>query len=306
MIYAGRLFQLGDNAVLTATNKHTGKVVWSRKLGRLSASSPAVTSNTVYVTVLDSGRGAPGRVFAINSKNGATRWSRPLPSRARVLPARRPRPRLLRLRKRHRLRARRQQRQRLLDLPRRRRGQGEPHALQGRPVLRRLLGPPAGGLRERRPADLAQRLGRRPARAAAPSTRPAPSFYGRVYLGNTDGRIYAYDASNGRLDWAVQTGSYVYASPAVTNAPGLGPTIYIGSYNGTFYAINARSGQISWQFDARWADLGLGDDHRPRRLLRRSSPITAPTGSASRPAASSSRWRRAPSTPSSATGRTST
>ena len=60
--------------------------------------------------------------------------------------------------------------------------------------------------------------------------------YGRVYLGNTDGRIYAYDQRSGSLDWAVQTGAYVYASPAVANAPGLGPTIYLGSYDGNFYA----------------------------------------------------------------------
>ena len=77
----------------------------------------------------------------------------------------------------------------------------------------------------------------------------AAVIYGRVFLGNTDGRIYAYDASTGKLDWAVQTGAYVYSSPAVTNAPGLGPTIYLGSYSGTFYALNARSGQISWQFN---------------------------------------------------------
>ena len=73
-------------------------------------------------------------------------------------------------------------------------------------------------------------------------------MYGRVFLGNTDGRVYAYDASSGRLDWAVQTGAYVYASPAVANAPGLGPTVYVGSYDGTFYALNARSGQIEWRF----------------------------------------------------------
>jgi outer membrane protein assembly factor BamB len=78
----------------------------------------------------------------------------------------------------------------------------------------------------------------------------AAVVYGRVFLGNTDGRIYAYDASSGHLDWAVQTGAYVYASPAVTNAPGLGPTIYIGSYNGSFYALNARSGHVSWRFNA--------------------------------------------------------
>ncbi|HXW58613.1 MAG TPA: PQQ-binding-like beta-propeller repeat protein, partial [Solirubrobacteraceae bacterium] len=78
----------------------------------------------------------------------------------------------------------------------------------------------------------------------------AAVIYGRMFLGNTDGRIYAYDASTGALDWAVQTGAYVYASPAVTNAPGLGPTIYLGSYNGTFYALNARSGKVEWRFNA--------------------------------------------------------
>jgi outer membrane protein assembly factor BamB len=102
----------------------------------------------------------------------------------------------------------------------------------------------------------------------------AAVIYGRVFLGNTDGRVYAYDAGTGALDWAVQTGAYVYASPAVTNTPGLGPSLYIGSYNGTFYALNARSGRVSWQFDAHgrisgsatiigrtvfFADLG---DHR--------------------------------------------
>jgi outer membrane protein assembly factor BamB len=74
--------------------------------------------------------------------------------------------------------------------------------------------------------------------------------WGRVFLGNTDGRIYAYDAGNGALDWAVQTGNYVYSSPAVTEAPGLGPTIYLGSYDGTFRALNARTGAIDWSYDA--------------------------------------------------------
>src|SRR5207302_11347759 len=75
------------------------------------------------------------------------------------------------------------------------------------------------------------------------------AVYGRVYLGNTDGRIYAYDAGSGHLDWAVQPGNYVYSSPAVTEAPGLGTTIYLGSYDGTFRALNARTGAIDWSFD---------------------------------------------------------
>ena len=84
----------------------------------------------------------------------------------------------------------------------------------------------------------------------------AAVVYGRVFLGNTDGRMYAYDAGTGALDWAVQTGAYVYASPAVTNAPGLGPTVYVGSYDGTFYAFNARSGRIAWSYHAGGAISG--------------------------------------------------
>ena len=93
--------------------------------------------------------------------------------------------------------------------------------------------------------------------------------YGRVFLGNTDGRVYAYDASSGKLDWAVQTGAYVYASPAVANAPGLGPTIYSGSYDGRFYAIDARSGHIEWTISRRRQDLRLGHHRRQHRLFRR-------------------------------------
>ena len=74
--------------------------------------------------------------------------------------------------------------------------------------------------------------------------------WGRVFLGNTDGRVYSYDTGTGRLDWAVQTGAYVYASPAVTDAPGLGPTVYVGSYDGSFYALGAQSGRIAWKYDA--------------------------------------------------------
>ncbi len=74
--------------------------------------------------------------------------------------------------------------------------------------------------------------------------------YGRVFLGNTDGRIYSYDARTGALDWAYQTGAYVYASPAVVDAPGLGPTIYLGSYDGSFYALSARTGHVDWSYAA--------------------------------------------------------
>jgi outer membrane protein assembly factor BamB len=250
VIYAGRIYQLADNGQLVAINKHTGKSIWQRSLGKLSASSPAVTSNTVYATVLNSGHPhSPGRIVALNSSNGQIRWFRSLPSATESSP--------------------------LVD-------QGKVffgsqngtvyalndsngHLLWAYHASGSVKASPtlSGGLLyfgdySGHVQAISERTGHRVWRSGSGGTllgsgtfySTAAVFYGRVFLGNTDGRVYAYDASTGRLDWAVQTGAYVYASPAVTNAPGLGPTIYLGSYNGTFYAINARSGHVSWRFNA--------------------------------------------------------
>jgi outer membrane protein assembly factor BamB len=250
VIYGEHLYQLADSAVLNAIDKRTGRIVWSRRLGRLSASSPAVTANTVYVTILSSGhRYDPGRIIALNSANGAVRWWRALPSPSESSP--------------------------LIDRGRVFFGSqdGTVYALDdanGRviwtyhahgsvkasPTLSDgvlYFGDYSGRLQA-----ISERTGRRLWVSSSEGAllgsgtfySTAAVVYGRVFLGNTDGRIYAYDAATGKLDWAVQTGAYVYASPAVTNAPGLGPTIYIGSYNGIFYALNARSGHVSWQFNA--------------------------------------------------------
>ncbi len=249
VLYGERLFQLADDAVLQAIDKHNGHVVWSRRLGQLSASSPAVTANTVYVTILSSGHAdKPGRVVALNSANGAIRWIRSLPSPSESSP--------------------------LLDHGRVFFGSqsGIVYALNDRTGAV-IWTYHAGGAVKASPSlaggalyfgDYSGRL-----QAVSESTgrrlwisqsegallgsgtfySTAAVIYGRVFLGNTDGRVYAYDASTGALDWAMQTGAYVYSSPAVTNAPGLGPTVYVGSYDGTFYAINARSGHVSWTFN---------------------------------------------------------
>ena len=249
VIYGERLFQLADDAVLQAIDKRTGHVVWSRRLGQLSASSPAVTVNTVYVTILSSGHAdKPGRVVALNSANGSIRWIRSLSSPTESSP--------------------------LLDGGRVFLGSqsGIVYALNDRtgaviwtyhaagavkasPSLAGgvlYFGDYSGQLQA-----VSERTGRRlwisqsegALLGSGTFYSTAAVIYGRVFLGNTDGRVYAYDASTGALDWAMQTGAYVYSSPAVTNAPGLGPTVYIGSYDGTFYAINARSGHVSWTFN---------------------------------------------------------
>jgi outer membrane protein assembly factor BamB len=250
VIRGSHIFQLGDNGVLTAINKHDGRTFWSRQLGTLAASAPATLANAVYATVLSSAKGeSPGRVFALNYKDGKTIWTRGLPSPSESSP--------------------------LVDGGRVFFGSqdGNVYALDARNGNVAWTYH-AGGAVKASPtlsggvlyfgdySGHVQAVSERTGRALWVSGSEgallgsgtfystAAVVYGRVFLGNTDGRVYAYDAFTGALDWAVQTGAYVYASPAVTDAPGLGPTIYLGSYDGTFYALNARSGHIAWSYNA--------------------------------------------------------
>jgi outer membrane protein assembly factor BamB len=249
VIGGDHIFQLGDDGVIRALNKRTGHSFWRRSLGRLSASSPAVVGKTVFASVLSRRGGEGGRVYALDYATGKTRWSRDLPSASESSP--------------------------MVDHGKLFFGSqnGTVYALKasnGRVIWTYH----AAGAVKASPTlsdgvlyfgdysghvqAVSERTGRRiwisgsgGALLGSGTFYSTPAaFYGRIFLGNTDGRVYAYDAGTGKLDWAVQTGAYVYASPAVTNAPGLGPTIYLGSYDGTFYALNARSGRIAWKFDA--------------------------------------------------------
>jgi outer membrane protein assembly factor BamB len=245
-----RIFQLTDDGVLSAIDKYTGKLLWSQQLGVLSAAAPAVVGNTVYATILSrAGAADDGRFVALDATNGHIRWSRDLPSRSESSP--------------------------LVDDGKVFFGSedGTVYALDTRtghtvwtyhaagavkasPTLKDgvlYFGDYSGNVQA-----ISEQTGRRIWLASSEGAllgsgtfySTAAVIYGRVYLGNTDGRVYAYDAATGNLDWAYQTGAYVYASPAVTNAPGLGPTVYLGSYDGNFYALNARTGHVDWTFDA--------------------------------------------------------
>jgi outer membrane protein assembly factor BamB len=249
VLWGERLFQLSDNGVLHAIDRHNGHALWTTQLGVLSASTPAVDGHTVYATVLRRHNSHGGMVAAVNSTTGRIEWSRNLPSESESSP--------------------------LLDQGRLYFGSqnGTVYALNAHtgsvvwtyhaagsvkasPTLKNgvlYFGDYSGQLQA-----ISERTGRRIWRSGSEGAllgsgtfySTAAVIYGRVFLGNTDGRIYAYDASTGKLDWAYQTGAYVYSSPAVTNAPGLGPTLYAGSYDGRFYAVNARTGHVQWSYDA--------------------------------------------------------
>jgi outer membrane protein assembly factor BamB len=69
--------------------------------------------------------------------------------------------------------------------------------------------------------------------------------YGRVYLGNVNGRMLALDARTGSVAWVRVTDDFIYSSAAVARR-----TVYVGSYDRHLYALDAVTGRVKWKFDA--------------------------------------------------------
>src|SRR6266700_2651965 len=64
---------------------------------------------------------------------------------------------------------------------------------------------------------------------------------GMVYIGSDDGKLYAFDATSGRLLWFASTGNSIRSSPTVANGK-----VYIGSEDHNLYAFNAENGSKKW------------------------------------------------------------
>jgi outer membrane protein assembly factor BamB len=87
-----------------------------------------------------------------------------------------------------------------------------------------------------------------------PETQTIPDFWDMfassplvtadtVYIGSSDGNMYALDATKGTLRWKFQTGNVLHISPAL--ADGL---LYFGSFDSYFYAVDAATGALRWKF----------------------------------------------------------
>jgi outer membrane protein assembly factor BamB len=68
---------------------------------------------------------------------------------------------------------------------------------------------------------------------------------GVVYVGSTDGNLYAIDLLSGTERWKFATKSRITSSPAV--AQGL---VYFVAYDGYLYAVNTLDGQLKWKFQS--------------------------------------------------------
>ncbi|HST03091.1 MAG TPA: PQQ-binding-like beta-propeller repeat protein [Usitatibacter sp.] len=84
--------------------------------------------------------------------------------------------------------------------------------------------------------------------------RGSPRVDGKsVYVGSSDGFLYAADARTGELHWRFQAAGAVDSTPIFANG-----LVYVTSRPGVLYALNASSGRLAWKIDFR-RDLGTHD-----------------------------------------------
>jgi outer membrane protein assembly factor BamB len=65
---------------------------------------------------------------------------------------------------------------------------------------------------------------------------------GRVFVGSTDGRLYALDAATGAIGWVFDTGAAIASTPAVTT-----DQVIVTSRSGFLYSVNAADGTETWR-----------------------------------------------------------
>ena len=245
----GRLYVANNNGTLFAVNAATGRLAWKHESGRCVAASPAVTSDTVYLSFLNrppcnaSGPGLDGEVVAFAAGFGRVRWrarigpteSSPLVAGGLVYVG--------------------DWRGKVYALDA---GTGaERWSFQTGGKVKGALSLAGGrlffGSYDHYVYALDARTGELIWRASAQDriggrgnfySTPAVA-YGRVYIGSTDGKVYSFGAASGKLRWSQSTGGYVYASPAVWEQK-----VYAGSYSGRFYALDAATGEEVWSFRA--------------------------------------------------------
>lgn len=64
-----------------------------------------------------------------------------------------------------------------------------------------------------------------------------------VYVGSSDGSLYAIDRASGTLKWKYETRGPVHSSPAYANG-----LVFVGSLDGNVYAVDAATGSMRWSF----------------------------------------------------------
>jgi outer membrane protein assembly factor BamB len=73
---------------------------------------------------------------------------------------------------------------------------------------------------------------------------------GKVYVGSSNGNLYALDAASLTRVWRFETGNKIWSTPAVDNG-----VIFVGSFDKKVYAVDANTGVQKWSFTTEGAIL---------------------------------------------------
>lgn len=230
VVWNGVAYVNNIHGTLTALSMRNGRVLWSKRLGTLAASSPAVDAERGVLVVTTM---SPGNVNVISMKTGHVRW-RYTTGRAEPSPV---------IRDGVAYFAATNGSVYALDLDRRRprwifRGGAK---ITSSPALvgnRVYIGDYAG-----RVFALNARTGHRIWTGSAGSRvyGTVAVAGGRVFAPSVFSGLSALSARSGRLLWRIPSGAYLYSSPAVFRN-----RVYFGTYAGLVYCADARSGHVLW------------------------------------------------------------
>jgi outer membrane protein assembly factor BamB len=243
-----RIYIVNNAGTVFALHQQSGKVLWKYRTHRCSAASPAVGNHLVFVSLLNkppcnASHGVDGKVIAFDAETGRIRWQRTIgPSESSPL---------------------------LAD------GMvivGDwSHDIYAFTAASGNLRWhfKSGGLVKGAISQSGNRVyfgaydthvyaldlhnGKQIWRASSqPRIGRTGTFYanaaiayGRVYIGATDGKMYSFGATTGKLRWSNGTGDFIYSSAAVWRG-----NVLVGSYDGYFYSFDAATGDIRWRFHA--------------------------------------------------------
>lgn len=234
VVWEGVAYINNIHGYLTALSMKNGRVLWRKRLGSLTASSPAVDPERGALVVTSM---SPGDVKIVSMKTGLVRW-RYSTGRAEPSPVVRGNTAYL---------AATNGNVYALDLERRRlswvfHGGAK---ITGSPALvgsRLFVGDYAG-----RVFALDARNGRRiwTGSGGTHIYGTVAVAGGRVFVPSVAVGLSALSARSGRLLWRIPTGAYLYSSPAVFRG-----RVYFGTYAGLVYSADARSGRIFWRRSA--------------------------------------------------------
>jgi outer membrane protein assembly factor BamB len=254
-IIAGeRLYILDLEGIAYAVDKNTGKVIWKKDYGELSAAAPAFSDGILYLTNLD-----PDQIIAVRARDGKELWRKQLGS-----PGSESSPMVVKDKL-------------ILGCQ-----CGSVYALNpktGKTIWETetagevkgavayhdgvIFGSNYGGeffAIDAQDGDFKWRtpiIGGAFGRGGGAYSTPAVAF-GRVYVGAFDSRVYSLDEDTGEVAWTFSTGAEVYPGPVVADVKNAPPAVYIGSLDGKAYSIDAKSGDLLWSRDLGAEITGSG------------------------------------------------